>query len=190
MAKVKDKAENVGHKLQAKAESAGLKPSSPRMDRRTPPPRPGQRPKHIAMKKRSLVMSMAQQFVSALHAWGHDSNLDNTCLSKLGLLQPKLPLAFGLLSRGSHMALLLPGWHKKYEPGPEAPLPVRGHWHISSAVTTQHLLSMIAVANTLMSMSNASFLEEYKTGGSRYGHYTQHYWPLNSLRPRDACLRL
>ena len=31
-------------------------------------------------------------------------------------------------------------------------------WQMSSAITTQHLLSVISVANTLMSMSRASFL--------------------------------
>ena len=31
------------------------------------------------------------------------------------------------------------------------------HWQISQAVTTQHLLSVISVANTLMSMSHATF---------------------------------
>ncbi|XP_071788146.1 WD repeat-containing protein 7-like isoform X1 [Asterias amurensis] len=33
-----------------------------------------------------------------------------------------------------------------------------GHWELSRAVTTQHLLSVISVANTLMSMNNASFM--------------------------------
>ena len=31
-------------------------------------------------------------------------------------------------------------------------------WQMSSAITTQHLLSLISIANTLMSMSRASFL--------------------------------
>ena len=31
-------------------------------------------------------------------------------------------------------------------------------WQMSSAITTQHLLSVISIANTLMSMSRASFL--------------------------------
>lgn len=34
----------------------------------------------------------------------------------------------------------------------------RFHWELSTAVTTNHLLSIIAIANTLMSMNNASFV--------------------------------
>lgn len=33
----------------------------------------------------------------------------------------------------------------------------KARWQISSAVTTQHLLSVISVANTLMSMNHATF---------------------------------
>ncbi|XP_030827791.1 WD repeat-containing protein 7 isoform X2 [Strongylocentrotus purpuratus] len=41
----------------------------------------------------------------------------------------------------------------------EAPKPgYLGHWELSRAVTTQHLLSVISVANTLMGMNNASFV--------------------------------
>ena len=35
-----------------------------------------------------------------------------------------------------------------------------GHWSLSHALTTQHLLSLIAITNTLMSVSNASFVPE------------------------------
>ncbi|XP_072173501.1 WD repeat-containing protein 7-like [Diadema setosum] len=42
---------------------------------------------------------------------------------------------------------------------PDKPKPgYLGHWELSRAVTTQHLLSVISVANTLMGMNNASFV--------------------------------
>ena len=53
-------------------------------------------------------------FMSMLHAWGQDSDLDKLALNKLGLLKPTQPLTFGILSRGGHMSLLLPGWNTKY----------------------------------------------------------------------------
>lgn len=37
-------------------------------------------------------------------------------------------------------------------------LAVKARWQISSAITTQHLLSVISVANTLMSMNRATFI--------------------------------
>ena len=53
-------------------------------------------------------------FMSMLHAWGQDSDLDKLALNKLGLLKPTQPLTFGILSRGGHMSLLLPGWSTRY----------------------------------------------------------------------------
>lgn len=34
------------------------------------------------------------------------------------------------------------------------------HWELSTTLTTNHLLAIIALANTLMSMNNASFVAE------------------------------
>lgn len=34
------------------------------------------------------------------------------------------------------------------------------HWELSTTLTTNHLLTIIALANTLMSMNNASFVAE------------------------------
>lgn len=166
-------------------------------------------------------METAQLFMSCLHAWGLDPDLDKLCHSKLGLLKPKRPISFGLFSRNGHMSLLLPGGHKKQfrlqrnlllqnieskkptlieqvrttsmedlitfdsEPSTrqnsseeeiispnEAPqkemqstedeihvFSTKARWQISQAITTQHLLSVISVANTLMSMNYASFID-------------------------------
>jgi hypothetical protein len=35
-----------------------------------------------------------------------------------------------------------------------------GHWELSHTTTTNHLLSVIAITNTLVSVSNASFIPE------------------------------
>ena len=53
--------------------------------------------------------------MSCLHAWGYDKELDLLCQTKLGLTKPKSAITFGVLSRGGYMALLLPGWHKRFE---------------------------------------------------------------------------
>jgi len=88
------------------------------------------------------------------------------------------------------MSLLLPTWQAKYadeldaeKPANtsgsaanslEADLPVelvrlerltrlftaRTHWELSTTLTTNHLLAIIAMANTLMSMNNATFVPE------------------------------
>lgn len=60
----------------------------------------------------SLSMAIGELFMSCLHAWGLDPQLDDLCLNKLGLHKPKCPISFGLLSHRGHMSLMLPGWHR------------------------------------------------------------------------------
>ncbi|XP_052824670.1 WD repeat-containing protein 7 isoform X2 [Octopus bimaculoides] len=229
IAKVKDKAENVGHKIQNKVEATQYSPqSSPKQSNRpsvTSITSEKHRPNSIHIKSIDITMETAQLFMSCLHAWGLDPDLDKLCHSKLGLLRPKRPVSFGLFSRHGHMSLLLPGGHKKQfrlqqnlllqnvisnkkptlieqvrqksmedlitfddlemdsstendDNESDAALAMnssntgdsfaedeihrfstKSRWQISQAITTQHLLSVISVANTLMSMNYASFLE-------------------------------
>lgn len=83
------------------------------------------------------------------------------------------------LSTG-YMSLLLPTWQTHLEPAGEPAtqleqrLPVelvrqerltraftaRAHWELSTTLTSNHLLAVVAVANTLMSMNNATFVPE------------------------------
>lgn len=80
------------------------------------------------------------------------------------------------------MSLLLPTWQSsidiednfvKSSKGPLMDLPpemvqlelltrlftARSHWEVSTSLTSQHLLAIVAVANTLMSMSAPCFIE-------------------------------
>ncbi|CAH1251801.1 WDR7 [Branchiostoma lanceolatum] len=151
------------------------------------------RSKNLTLLEYNLTLDIAQLLMSCLHAWGLDLELDKLCLFKLGLLKPHIPVSFGLISRGGHMSLMLPTWYKYRErvttglaepkttqlvpstaqvepaavPHIGSSLVHSGHWEISSAVTTQHLLSVISVANTLMGMTNASFLGEKINQGKR-----------------------
>lgn len=229
IAKVKDKAENVGHKIQNKVEATQYSPqSSPKQSTRpsvTSLTSEKHRPNSIHIKSIDITMETAQLFMSCLHAWGLDPDLDKLCHSKLGLLRPKRPVSFGLFSRHGHMSLLLPGGHKKqfrlqqnlllqnvisnkkptlieqvrqksmedlitfddlemdsstenddnesdatsamnssntgdsFAEDEIHRFSTKSRWQISQAITTQHLLSVISVANTLMSMNYASFLE-------------------------------
>ncbi|XP_063835595.1 WD repeat-containing protein 7-like [Ostrinia nubilalis] len=86
LAKMKEGAENMQVKLQAKAEQ--LKGASEK-DEGTPGKR--QRPKDIAMAEPPHTMEIAQILISLLHAWGLDPDLDRVCEAKLGLLRPMPP---------------------------------------------------------------------------------------------------
>ncbi|XP_057311095.1 WD repeat-containing protein 7-like isoform X1 [Hydractinia symbiolongicarpus] len=124
---------------------------------------------------------IAQLLLSCIHGWGLDPNLDNLCISKLGMLKPVKPLSFGLLTRG-RLTLMLPGWYifgqedliaGVLEAGgnlaqanvddietDEEKVYYNAHWQLSSSITTQHLVSIVAVTNTLMSMNYVSFTAE------------------------------
>ncbi|XP_015189196.1 PREDICTED: WD repeat-containing protein 7 isoform X6 [Polistes dominula] len=133
-----------------------------------------------AFSEPNATMEVAQLLLSLLHAWGMDPDLDRVCEGKLGLLRPMVPVSFGVLSKGGYMSLLLPTWQTHLEPASEPAtqleqrLPVelvrqerltraftaRAHWELSTTITSNHLLAVVALANTLMSMNNATFVPE------------------------------
>ncbi|XP_006752028.2 WD repeat-containing protein 7, partial [Leptonychotes weddellii] len=128
--------------------------------------------KPLTLLEYNLTMDTAKLFMSCLHAWGLNEVLDEVCLDRLGMLKPHCTVSFGLLSRGGHMSLMLPGYnqparklsHGKAEVGRKLPATEsvgRGTYGVSRAVTTQHLLSIISLANTLMSMTNATFIGDH-----------------------------
>lgn len=131
------------------------------------------------------VMEVAQLLLSLLHSWGLDPHLDKVCESQLGLLRPMIPVSFGVLSKGGYMSLLLPTWQNDLIVDTSTPpadvqleksLPPelirqenltrlfthRLHWELSTTLTSNHLLAMVAMSNTLMSMTMATFIPEHE----------------------------
>lgn len=128
-------------------------------------------------------MEVGRLLLSLLHSWGLDPSLDKVCETQLGLLRPKVPLSYGVLSKGGYMSLMLPTWQETIvvaeqsqataaEQMPAVPVneirldmltklfTARLHWELSTTLTSNHLLAMVAMSNTLMSMNMASFLPE------------------------------
>ena len=109
----------------------------------------------------NLTLEIGQVMLSLLHAWGLDKDLDKVAISKLGLLRPKVPVSYGLMSKGGVMSLMLPTWQPKSPSAIDIDFfTAMGHWELSHTTTTNHLLSVIAITNTLVSVSNASFIPE------------------------------
>lgn len=222
LTKIKDKADSFGQKIQSKAEGAGFSPvHKGYSDMHASPIRGKKKEKRVVVTDaNNLTLEIARLYMSCLHAWGLDPDLDKLCINKLGLLKPKVPISFGLISRNGYMCLMLPAWHRrllhqnqsanaavKVQSTPEKPtllsqiesssgiysdsdqeadgapgkkptksrnvktgqaealqeelwtFSTRSRWQISSGVTTQHLLSVISTANTLMSMTNSAFIK-------------------------------
>jgi hypothetical protein len=219
LTKIKDKADSLGQKIQSKAEVAGFSPvHRSHSDVHASPIRDKKKEKRVVVTDVNyLALEIARLFMSCLHAWGLDPDLDKLCINKLGLLKPKVPISFGLISRNGYMCLMLPAWHRrllhqnqsvnavvKVQAIPDKPtllsqisgvysdsdqeadgppgrkptksrnlktdqaealqeelwtFSTRSRWQISSGVTTQHLLSVISTANTLMSMTNSAFIK-------------------------------
>ena len=107
----------------------------------------------------NLTLEIGQVLLSLLHAWGLDQDLDRVAISKLGLLKPKVPVSYGIMSKGGTMSLMLPTWKMKKNDNSDF-FTALGHWELSHTTTTNHLLSVIAITNTLVSVSNASFIPE------------------------------
>ncbi|XP_065262091.1 WD repeat-containing protein 7 isoform X1 [Emys orbicularis] len=132
--------------------------------------------KPLTLLEYNLTMDTAKLFMSCLHAWGLNEDLDDVCLDRLGMLKPHCSVSFGLLSRGGHMSLMLPGYNQSIGKPSYGSVEVgrkmsiteglgRGTYGVSRAVTTQHLLSIISLANTLMSMTNATFIGDHMKKG-------------------------
>lgn len=146
--------------------------------------------KPLTLLEYNLTMDTAKLFMSCLHAWGLNSVLDELCLDRLGMLKPHCTVSFGLLSRGGHMSLMLPGYNQPVgkaafeELGRKMSVTEglgKGTYGVSRAVTTQHLLSVISLANTLMSMTNATFIGDHmKKGPTRYDKHS-HDWAVSIL---------
>uniref|UniRef100_A0A8C5HN90 WDR72-like alpha-solenoid domain-containing protein n=1 Tax=Gouania willdenowi TaxID=441366 RepID=A0A8C5HN90_GOUWI len=128
--------------------------------------------KSLSLLEYNLTMDTAKLFMSCLHAWGLNEQLDGICLERLGMLRPHCPISFGLISRGGHMSLMLPTFKLSLATGRKLTLSDivgKGTYGVSRAVTTQHLLSVISLANTLMGMTNATFVGEHmKKAPARY----------------------
>lgn len=158
--------------------------SSPSVDRKV-------KDKKTAKMEIDSIIDIAQLLLSCLHGWGLDQKLDNICKTNLGIFEPVVPVSFGLLSRDGQVSLFYPTWAKSRNltvssstnsinqnlhtvfqtsfdesiNGHEGKCSHKNHWEISSTVTTNHLLSIIAVSNTLMELSNVKF-----THGNANGH--------------------
>ena len=63
----------------------------------------------------NLTLEIGQVLLSLLHAWGLDKDLDRVAVSKLGLLKPKVPVSYGIMSKGGVMSLMLPTWQLRKE---------------------------------------------------------------------------
>lgn len=95
------------------------------------------------------------------------------------------------------MSLFLPTWHNKI-PVDEKPLNMsltnnlpaelihrehmtriftsRTHWELSTTLTSNHLLAIIALSHTLMSMSNATFVPEQERNRKLHRQSTRINW--------------
>uniref|UniRef100_A0A673YGS9 Uncharacterized protein n=1 Tax=Salmo trutta TaxID=8032 RepID=A0A673YGS9_SALTR len=115
--------------------------------------------KSLSLLEYNLTMDTAKLFMSCLHAWGLNGPLDEVCLSRLGMLRLHCPLSFGLISNGGQMFLMLPTFQGRKLSLSE--MVGKGTYGVSRDMTTQHLLSVISLANTLMGMTNATFVGEH-----------------------------
>ncbi|VBB32022.1 unnamed protein product, partial [Acanthocheilonema viteae] len=104
----------------------------------------------------NLYLDVAKLCMSLLYAWTLDADLDEVCLKKLRLVKPSVPLSFGVESQQGHLVVYMPTG--KFNNGTSFDNFASSiRWTTGSSLTTAHLLAVIALANTLMSLHGASF---------------------------------
>ncbi|XP_044738320.1 WD repeat-containing protein 7 isoform X3 [Chrysoperla carnea] len=210
LAKLKEGTENVQTKIQAKVESAGFKTSDNNKDSIDGTSKKSTRMSIAGQLENNHTMEIAQLLLSLLHAWGLDADLDLVCETKLGLLRPMVPVSFGVLSKGGYMSLLLPTWQSHIignenlenisTSALEKSLPPelvrqdrltrtfssKAHWELSTTITSNHLLAIIALSNTLMSMNNATFVPEQERNRKLHRQSTRSSnWSKNDEEQED-----
>lgn len=151
------------------------------------------------------IIDTIRLLLSCLHAWRLDDGLDQSCEQVLGLVRPCKPVSFGLLSKGSCMSLVLPGWGLRSRPlaekkdgteleiSHESPLSLSSdnsskssssspkrmytfdqkyhlRWQLSRSLTTQHLLTMVSITNTLMNQTVGAHDLASSSGNRRASH--------------------
>ncbi|XP_042885895.1 WD repeat-containing protein 7-like isoform X3 [Penaeus japonicus] len=181
LSRVKESAESVQNLIQNKVDQSGFRPTTLSSAKDGSGSGRVQIPRHLDVTAQTL--QIGQVLMSLLHSWGLDPSLDQTCEHILGLLKPRVPVSYGLISKSGYMSLLMPTWHPVREsempainlpPDLAAELPPemvklehrtqvftgRGHWEISPALTTHHLLALVSVANTLQDMNAATLIPE------------------------------
>ena len=60
-------------------------------------------PTHLDVTAQTL--QIGQMVMSLLHSWGLDPALDHTCQHILGLLRPRIPVSFGIISKSGLLFL-------------------------------------------------------------------------------------
>ena len=138
----------------------------------------------LSAERMIQLISIVRLLLSCLHAWNLDEGLDKSCMTRLGLVKPTRPVSYGLLSRGSCLSLVLPGWglHKVTEMSSAVDQAAEKRsiqlkamliahqlrWQLSQSMTTQHLLTVVSVTNTLMNQSFGARMLAEEGGGESF----------------------
>lgn len=138
----------------------------------------------LSAERMMQLISIVRLLLSCLHAWNLDEGLDKSCITRLGLVKPTRPVSYGLLSRGSCLSLVLPGWglHKVTEMSGDVEQAAEKRsvqlkamliahqlrWQLSQSLTTQHLLTVVSVTNTLMNQSFGARMLAEEGGGESF----------------------
>ena len=96
MNKVKEGAEKAKGELEKAKQEFDKKASA--LDQNGKDGDPNSRPTSLHLEI-NLTLEIGQLLLSLLHAWGLDKDLDRVATIKLGLLRPRVPVSFGILSK-------------------------------------------------------------------------------------------
>ncbi|KAF7639543.1 hypothetical protein Mgra_00000872 [Meloidogyne graminicola] len=110
----------------------------------------------LLQQQPSIYLEISKLLISLIHAWDCDEVVDDIAINSLKLFKPKIPLCFGVISKG-YVSL--------YTPYSSGKIPALDdfsfksfsknvHWQMSRTLTTLHLLAIVSLSNTLMALKN------------------------------------
>ena len=103
----------------------------------------------------NLYVDTARLLISLLHGWNIDEALDSVCLNKLKFNRPLVPLCFGSISRRGFISLYMPfctGRPSALNDSTFRNFSKNIRWKLDRSLTTVHLLALVSVSNTMMSL--------------------------------------
>lgn len=129
------------------------------------------------------IIKLTNILLSSLHIWSIDNTLDKQFVDKLNIQKPKYPISFGRISRGAHVFVQFPPKRSTVQQTPLEPFRKLKSFDLMSfeennreeheihnsgdisptlketsltanALNTEHLLTILAISNSFMSLQN------------------------------------
>jgi len=116
------------------------------------------------------IIKLTHILLSSLHLWSLDQMLDNLFSDKLKLQKPKYPVAFGRISRGSHIFVMFPAKRSSVFnfPSPAKQLPTPKSLNLINFGDSEDNLKKLASSSPSPTSENVTLIDTPSPTGSSW----------------------